>query len=83
MLRVIVESASGIPKKKIGNPDPIVGIVFRGETIAFTVVFFSGETAVCSVNSSRLIMHSVSLSIIFSLILYFLNISFAVKCIYS
>ncbi|XP_074502030.1 myoferlin isoform X1 [Sebastes fasciatus] len=32
MLRVIVESASGIPKKKIGNPDPIVGIVFRGET---------------------------------------------------
>uniref|UniRef100_A0A673CJ86 Myoferlin-like n=1 Tax=Sphaeramia orbicularis TaxID=375764 RepID=A0A673CJ86_9TELE len=31
MLRVIVESASGIPKKKLGNPDPIVGVVFRGE----------------------------------------------------
>ncbi|XP_068577997.1 myoferlin [Cebidichthys violaceus] len=31
MLRVIVESASGIPKKKIGNPDPIAAIVFRGE----------------------------------------------------
>lgn len=31
MLRVIVESANGIPKKKLGNPDPIVGVVFRGE----------------------------------------------------
>uniref|UniRef100_A0A7N6BWV6 C2 domain-containing protein n=1 Tax=Anabas testudineus TaxID=64144 RepID=A0A7N6BWV6_ANATE len=29
MLRVNVESASGIPKKKIGNPDPITTIVFR------------------------------------------------------
>lgn len=34
MLRVVVESASGIPKKKIGTPDPIAAIVFRGETIA-------------------------------------------------
>ncbi|KAG7462453.1 hypothetical protein MATL_G00185020 [Megalops atlanticus] len=31
MLRVVVESATGIPKKKLGNPDPIAGIVFRGE----------------------------------------------------
>ncbi|XP_012735941.2 myoferlin [Fundulus heteroclitus] len=31
MLRVIVESASGIPKKKIGNPDPITTVLFRGE----------------------------------------------------
>ncbi|XP_042357528.1 myoferlin [Plectropomus leopardus] len=31
MLRVIVESASGIPKKKLGDPDPIAGVVFRGE----------------------------------------------------
>ncbi|KAM6923228.1 myoferlin [Lycodopsis pacificus] len=31
MLRVIVESACGIPKKRIGNPDPIAAIVFRGE----------------------------------------------------
>ncbi|XP_019715398.1 myoferlin isoform X2 [Hippocampus comes] len=31
MLRVIVESACGIPKKKLGNPDPIVSVVFRGE----------------------------------------------------
>ncbi|PWA26023.1 hypothetical protein CCH79_00001684 [Gambusia affinis] len=31
MLRVIVESASGIPKKKIGNPDPIATVLFRGE----------------------------------------------------
>uniref|UniRef100_A0A3P8SXK6 Myoferlin n=1 Tax=Amphiprion percula TaxID=161767 RepID=A0A3P8SXK6_AMPPE len=31
MLRVIVESASGIPKKRLGNPDPIATVVFRGE----------------------------------------------------
>ncbi|XP_010792529.1 myoferlin [Notothenia coriiceps] len=31
MLRVIVESASGIPKKTFGNPDPIAAVVFRGE----------------------------------------------------
>ncbi|XP_044069652.1 myoferlin isoform X2 [Siniperca chuatsi] len=31
MLRVIIESASGIPKKKLGNPDPIATVVFRGE----------------------------------------------------
>lgn len=36
MLRVIVESASGIPKKKLGNPDPIAAIVFRGEKCAST-----------------------------------------------
>lgn len=30
MLRVIVESAKGLPKKKLGNPDPITTIVFRG-----------------------------------------------------
>lgn len=31
MLRVTVESASNIPKKKFGIPDPIVGVIFRGE----------------------------------------------------
>ncbi|XP_029925926.1 myoferlin isoform X2 [Myripristis murdjan] len=31
MLRVIVESAFGIPKKKLGNPDPIAAVVFNGE----------------------------------------------------
>ncbi|XP_023819286.1 myoferlin [Oryzias latipes] len=31
MLRVIVECAKGIPKKKLGNPDPITTVVFRGE----------------------------------------------------
>ncbi|KAM9847707.1 myoferlin [Aulostomus maculatus] len=31
MLRIIVESACGIPKKKLGNPDPITTVVFRGE----------------------------------------------------
>ncbi|KAL6458610.1 hypothetical protein MHYP_G00320820 [Metynnis hypsauchen] len=32
MLRVVVESASGLPKKKLGNPDPITSVVFKGET---------------------------------------------------
>ncbi|GAA6086331.1 myoferlin isoform X1 [Tachysurus ichikawai] len=32
MLRVVVESASGLPKKKLGSPDPIVSVVFKGET---------------------------------------------------
>ncbi|XP_072523835.1 myoferlin [Salminus brasiliensis] len=32
MLRVVVESASGLPKKKLGSPDPITSIVFKGET---------------------------------------------------
>ncbi|KAI4891587.1 hypothetical protein NFI96_020979 [Prochilodus magdalenae] len=31
MLKVVVESAKGIPKKTLGNPDPIAGIVFKGE----------------------------------------------------
>lgn len=31
MLKVVVESAKGIPKKTIGVPDPIAGIIFRGE----------------------------------------------------
>ncbi|XP_056148135.1 myoferlin [Lampris incognitus] len=31
MLRVVVESANGIPKKKLGNPDPIAAVVFKGE----------------------------------------------------
>ncbi|XP_066534334.1 myoferlin isoform X2 [Hoplias malabaricus] len=31
MLKVIVESAKGIPKKTIGNPDPIAGVIFKGE----------------------------------------------------
>uniref|UniRef100_A0A3Q3DZR5 Myoferlin like n=1 Tax=Labrus bergylta TaxID=56723 RepID=A0A3Q3DZR5_9LABR len=32
MLRVIVESACGIPKKILGNPDPIAAVVFRAKT---------------------------------------------------
>ncbi|XP_024152438.1 myoferlin isoform X2 [Oryzias melastigma] len=31
MLQVVVQSANGIPKKKLGNPDPITTVVFRGE----------------------------------------------------
>ncbi|KAJ8264359.1 hypothetical protein GJAV_G00148240 [Gymnothorax javanicus] len=31
MLRIVVESAKDLPKKKIGNPDPITSILFKGE----------------------------------------------------
>lgn len=31
MLRVAVESAKGLPKKKVGTPDPIVYVIFREE----------------------------------------------------
>lgn len=31
MLRVIVESASNIPKTKFGKPDPIVSVIFKGK----------------------------------------------------
>lgn len=31
MLRVVVESASGLPKKKLGSPDPITSVVFKGK----------------------------------------------------
>ncbi|CAL8391045.1 unnamed protein product [Arctogadus glacialis] len=31
MLRVIVESASSIPKRSFGVPDPIAGVLFKGE----------------------------------------------------
>ncbi|XP_062330307.1 myoferlin-like isoform X4 [Osmerus eperlanus] len=31
MLRVVVESAKGLPKKKIGSPDPVASVVFKDE----------------------------------------------------
>uniref|UniRef100_A0A673LDV8 Myoferlin n=1 Tax=Sinocyclocheilus rhinocerous TaxID=307959 RepID=A0A673LDV8_9TELE len=31
MLRVAVESAAGLPKKKLGSPDPIASVVFKDE----------------------------------------------------
>ncbi|KAI9518573.1 hypothetical protein NQZ68_035943 [Dissostichus eleginoides] len=31
MLRVKVESAKGLPKKKVGQPDPIVSVIFKDE----------------------------------------------------
>ncbi|XP_040924277.1 myoferlin isoform X2 [Betta splendens] len=31
MLRVLVESAKGLPKKKIGSPDPITSVTFKDE----------------------------------------------------
>lgn len=40
MLRVVVESASGIPKKKLGNPDPFAALVFRGEECCGFVCLF-------------------------------------------
>lgn len=31
MLRVVVESAKNLPKKKVGSPDPITSVIFKGE----------------------------------------------------
>ncbi|XP_012731581.3 myoferlin isoform X3 [Fundulus heteroclitus] len=31
MLRVVVESAKGLPKKKLGSPDPVTSVIFRDE----------------------------------------------------
>uniref|UniRef100_A0A8C4NYS0 C2 domain-containing protein n=1 Tax=Dicentrarchus labrax TaxID=13489 RepID=A0A8C4NYS0_DICLA len=31
MLRVVVESAKGLPKKKLGNPDPVASVIFKEE----------------------------------------------------
>uniref|UniRef100_A0AAQ5XG21 C2 domain-containing protein n=1 Tax=Amphiprion ocellaris TaxID=80972 RepID=A0AAQ5XG21_AMPOC len=32
MLRVVVESAKGLPKKKVGTPDPITSVIFKGKS---------------------------------------------------
>lgn len=31
MLRVVVESAKGLPKKKLGSPDPVTSVIFKGK----------------------------------------------------
>ncbi|KAM9424835.1 myoferlin-like isoform 2-T2 [Pholidichthys leucotaenia] len=31
MLRIVVESAKGLPKKKLGDPDPITSVIFKDE----------------------------------------------------
>lgn len=33
MLRVVVESAKGLPKKKVGSPDPITSVIFKGKSL--------------------------------------------------
>jgi len=35
MLRVAVESAAGLPKKKLGSPDPIASVVFKGKKVCY------------------------------------------------
>lgn len=34
MLRVVVESAKGLPKKKVGSPDPITSVIFKGKRLS-------------------------------------------------
>lgn len=36
MLKVVVESAKGIPKKTLGIPDPIAAIIFKGKSGCFS-----------------------------------------------
>lgn len=33
MLRVVVESAKGLPKKKVGSPDPVTSVIFKGRSL--------------------------------------------------
>lgn len=33
MLRVVVESAKGLPKKKVGSPDPVTSVIFKGKSL--------------------------------------------------
>lgn len=42
MLRVVVESAKGLPKKKVGSPDPVTSIKFKGKSLweVMEVFFF-------------------------------------------
>uniref|UniRef100_A0A672NK66 Myoferlin n=1 Tax=Sinocyclocheilus grahami TaxID=75366 RepID=A0A672NK66_SINGR len=35
MLKVVVESANGIPKKTLGIPDPIAAVIFKGKSSRF------------------------------------------------
>lgn len=32
MLRVVVESAKSLPKKKVGSPDPVTSVIFKGKS---------------------------------------------------
>lgn len=32
MLRVVVESAKSLPKKKVGSPDPVTTVIFKGKS---------------------------------------------------
>lgn len=33
MLRVVVESAKNLPKKKLGSPDPVTSVIFKGKSL--------------------------------------------------
>ncbi len=35
MLKVVVESAKGIPKKTLGLPDPLAGVIYKGKSSRF------------------------------------------------
>lgn len=42
MLRVAVQSAKNLPEKKLGSPDPIVSVIFKGKSLfeTFMEIFF-------------------------------------------
>lgn len=46
MLRVVVESAKGLPKKKVGSPDPVTSVKFKGESL-----WEGADSCVCSEQS--------------------------------
>lgn len=40
MLRVVVESAKNLPKKKVGSPDPITTVIFKGKCPFTSSLFY-------------------------------------------
>ncbi|KAI5627367.1 myoferlin, partial [Silurus asotus] len=58
MLRVLVESASGLPKKKLGSPDPITSVVFKEvstKQIILCMSTFGNKTVSDSDSASHLL----------------------------
>lgn len=50
MLKVVVESAKAIPKKTLGNPDPIVAVFFKGQ---FTLLSLFSSFCVATDNNNN------------------------------
>lgn len=71
MLRVVVESAKGLPKKRVGNPDPITSVTFKGKSLEKS---FESRNCVYSVRENHLGGCKVCLLNVPSMTSFYLNI---------